>query len=92
MKSYEEFKEELNSQIHRLERDIQLLEGNGYHIYTSSVKPNNVLNSLKKANLDKYLTGVACFQKILQLIKKSSPEKVLEETEYGLNNNKRYAD
>ena len=58
MKGYENFKENVNKRIHRLEKDIQLLETNGYHIYTQAqtLPPNKVLCSLKKATLEKYMS------------------------------------
>lgn len=58
MKSYEDFKDKLNRHIHGLERDVQLLETNGFHIYSTTQKQNNVLNALKKYNLEKYMTAV----------------------------------
>lgn len=48
MKSNEDFKEKMNDTILRLEKDIQALESNGYHIYQLNLKPNNVLSTLKK--------------------------------------------
>ena len=58
MNGYENFKELVNTRIHRLEKDIQLLETNGYHIYTQAqtLTPNKVLCSLKKVTLEKYMT------------------------------------
>ena len=51
MKGYEDFKENMNQKIHHLEKDIQLLEKNGFHVYTQVQKHNNVLNSLKRSSL-----------------------------------------
>lgn len=53
-----------------MEREIQKLETNGFHIYSHSIKPNNVLNSLKKSNLDKYVIALTHINSILQAIKK----------------------
>lgn len=55
MKSHEDFKEAMNENILRLERDIQTLETNGFHIYQTHLQPNNVLNTLKKNALEKYI-------------------------------------
>ena len=53
MTSHEKFKEKLNVSIKRLEKDIQVLEGNGFHIYSHHPAPNNVI-TLKKSTLDAF--------------------------------------
>lgn len=45
--------------ILRLEKDIQILESSGFHIYSAVLKPNNVLSTLKRTNLDKYIVSLA---------------------------------
>jgi hypothetical protein len=45
--------------ILRLEKDIQILESSGFHIYSAALKPNNVLSTLKKSNLDKFIVSLA---------------------------------
>jgi hypothetical protein len=48
----------MNESILRLERDIQILETNGYHIYQATLKPNNVLSTLKKQSLEKFIISL----------------------------------
>lgn len=69
MKSHEEFKERLNVNILRLEKDIQALESNGFHIYDSAPRPNNVLAALKRHTLDKFLLAQTETQTIFLKIK-----------------------
>lgn len=59
----------MNEGILRLEKDIQTLESNGYHIYQPTLKPNNVMSTLKKQHLDKFIISLSEMQVIFTKMK-----------------------
>ena len=60
----------MNKKIHQLERDIQIMERNGFHIYTQVYKSNNVLNSLKKYSFEKYMSLQHELNEVCSLLRK----------------------
>lgn len=66
----------MNLSILRLEKDIQILESSGFHIYSPTLKPNNILTTLKKSNLDKFIVSLAEMHTVFTKMKDQMTNKV----------------
>lgn len=79
IKSHEDFKEKMNESILRLEKDIQALESNGYHIYQLTLKPNNVMSTLKKQYLEKFIISLSEMHVIFTKMKAQMSKEIMVE-------------